>query len=67
MQKIYAHKAYSFKEAAEFNRKFWRRAGSHARFAAAWQMVKEYIKMKGKDARLLRLRRAVQNIERVSD
>ncbi len=66
MKKMYVHIAHNFKEAEEFNRRFWRRAGSNARFAAAWDMVKEYIKMKGKNARLLRLRRSVQNIERVS-
>ena len=65
MNKFYINKAYSFKEAEEFDRKFWRRAGCQARFAAAWQMVKDYIKMKGKSERLLRLRRLVQNIERL--
>ena len=66
-KKIWVHKANSFQEAEEWDRKFWRRAGSHARFVAAWQAVKDYMKMKGKDERLLRLRRSVQNIERLSD
>ena len=67
MRRIYENKAYSFKEAEEFDKKFWRRAGAQARFAAAWDMVKEYMKMKGKNARLLRLRRSVQSIERLPD
>jgi len=67
MKKVWVHKSNSFKEAEEFDRKFWARAGSHARFVAAWQMIKEFLKMKGKDERLLRLRRSVQNIERLSD
>ena len=67
MKEMYVNKTHSFKEAKEFDRRFWRRAGSQARFAAAWQMVKDYIKIKGKDERLLRLRRSVQNIERLQD
>ena len=66
MKKIWVNKARSFKEAEEFDRKFWRQAGSHARFAAAYEILKDYMKMKGKDASSLRLRRSVQNIERIS-
>ena len=65
VKKIYVHKAYSFKSAQKFDRQFWRLAGSHARFSAAWQMVKDYVKMRGKSERLLRLRKSVQNIERL--
>ena len=67
MRKIWVHKSYSFKEAEEWDRKFWRRAGSHARFAAAFECLKDYCKMKGKDERSLRLRRSVQNIEYLPD
>lgn len=67
MKKVYIHKAYSFKKAGEFDRKFWRRAGSHARFAAAWQMVRDYLKMKRENGRSVGLRRSVQNIERLPD
>ncbi len=59
MKKIWINKAYSFQEAEEFNRKFWRRAGATARFAAAWDMVGEYLKMKGKHGHKPRLRRDV--------
>ncbi len=65
-KKLWVHKAKSFKEAQEWDRKFWRRAGSQARFSAAFEMLKDYIKIKGKNASSLRLRRSVQNIERLS-
>ena len=66
MKKVWIHKTKSFKEAEEWDRKFWRKAGSHARFSAAYEILKDYMKMKGKNARSLRLRRSVQNIERTS-
>ena len=65
MKKIWVNVAHSFKEAEEFDRKFWKQAGSHARFVAACQILKDYFKMKGKDGRSLRLRRSVQSIERL--
>ncbi|OGX38508.1 MAG: hypothetical protein A3D87_05670 [Omnitrophica WOR_2 bacterium RIFCSPHIGHO2_02_FULL_50_17] len=64
MKKIWVHKAKSFKDAEEWDRKFWRRAGAQARFAAACSMVKDYLKMKGKSEHLLRLQRTVQRIKR---
>ena len=67
MKKIQVHVAHSFKEAEEWDRKFWHRAGVHARFAAAREMIKDYFKMKGINGRHLRLRRSVQSIERLSD
>ena len=67
MKRIWINKANSFKEAEEFDRKFWRQAGSQARFWAAREIVKDYLKMKGKNESLLRLRRSVQNIERRKD
>ena len=65
MKKMIVHKAYSFKEAQEFDIKFWRRAGTFARFATAWMMVEEYLKKNKKYAYKPRLRRTVQNIERI--
>lgn len=68
MKKIWINKAKSFKEAEEWDRKFWRRAGSHMRFIAAWSTVIDYFRMKGKyvkNASEPRLRRSVQNIERL--
>ena len=67
MKKIWVHKAKSFKEAEEWDRKFWRRVGAQARFAAAYQILKDYMKINGKDARSLRLRKSVQTIKRLSD
>ena len=67
MKRIWINKANSFKEAEEWDRKFWRRAGAQARFAAAREALKDYFKMKGINERHLRLRRTVQNIERRKD
>ncbi|MBM3253508.1 MAG: hypothetical protein FJZ16_04575 [Candidatus Omnitrophica bacterium] len=65
MKKIWVHKAHSFKEADEFDIKFWRRAGALARFSATWLMIGEFFKIKGKYGYKPRLRRTVQNIERL--
>lgn len=59
------HKSYSFKEAAEFDIRFWQKAGANARFAAAWDMVRDFLKMRGKSGNLPRLRRSVQSIKRI--
>jgi len=40
-KKIVENVAKSFKEAEDFDIKFWRRAGVRARFAAAWRAVQE--------------------------
>ena len=56
--------ALSHQEADAFNSVFWQKAGTFARFAAAWQMVLDYhTKIKGKNGRLPRLRRSIQNIQ----
>lgn len=65
MRKIWVNKAHSFKEAREFDIKFWRSVGADARFAAAWSIIKDYFKIRGINASKLRLRRSVQNIERL--
>ena len=67
MKKIWVHKAKSFKEADQWDEWFWKRAGAQARFAAAWRCIIDYYRMKGKNVRKPRLRRSVQNIERLSD
>ncbi len=64
-KKIQGKVAHSFKEAKEFDKRFWRKAGAQARFSAAWLMLSDYFKMRGKSGRLPRLRRTVQNIERL--
>lgn len=46
-KKIWVNKAYNFKEAEKFDTKFWHRAGVAARFSAVWDMVNEFLKMKG--------------------
>ena len=48
-----------------FDIEFWQQAGAEARFAAAWQMVKEYLIMRGKDESQFRLQRSVENIQRL--
>ena len=67
MRKIWVHKARSFKEAEEFDIWFWRRAGAQGRFSAAWLMIGDLFKIRGKSGRLPRLRRSVQSIERLPD
>lgn len=60
--------AHSHQEADVFNSAFWQKAGTFARFAAAWQMVVDYhTKIKGKNGRLPRLRRSIQNIQFTRD
>ena len=63
-KKVMVHKAKSFKDAEEWDAWFWRRAGAQARFEAAWVMVTEFLKMRGKSNVQPRLRRSVQHIER---
>ena len=62
MKKIHVHRARSLKDAEAFDVRFWRRAGAAARFEAAWAMVGEFLKMRGKPRAQLRLRRSVQHI-----
>lgn len=62
-QKMWVNKARSFKEAEDFDIRFWYRAGANARFIAAWSIIKDYFKMRGENANKQRLRRTVQNIE----
>ena len=64
-RKVWEHLARSFKEAEEFDIKFWRAAGAQARFSAAWSMLADYFLMKGKSGRLPRLRRTVQSFKRL--
>ena len=70
-RKIYTNKAYSFEEAEQFDREFWKNVGPEGVFSAAWVMLEDSFKMKGKCydeyADQLRLRRSVQNIEYLPD
>jgi len=56
--------AMSFKEAEDFDIRFWRKAGPNARFSAAWLMIGDFYKMRGQRGRLPRLRRVLQVIKR---
>lgn len=48
-----------------FDIDFWQRSGAQSRFIAAWKMIEELYKMKGKRGYKFRLQRSVQNIEQV--
>ncbi|OGQ26978.1 MAG: hypothetical protein A3I75_07065 [Deltaproteobacteria bacterium RIFCSPLOWO2_02_FULL_50_16] len=63
MRKVLLHKAQSPREAREFDIRFWKRSGAQARFAAAWIMVIDSFKVRGKRGNQSRLRRSVQNIK----
>ena len=65
MRRIWSHKSTSYKEAEEFDDRFWRRAGAYKRFEASWMMLIDLYKMRGLRRGLPRLRRTVQNIKRV--
>lgn len=64
-KKVWVHLATSFKDAERFDAFFWHRAGAAARFSATWLMVEDFFKLRGKSRGQLRLRRSVQNIERL--
>ncbi|MDX1972914.1 MAG: hypothetical protein SFY68_10325 [Candidatus Sumerlaeia bacterium] len=51
----------------EFDRAFWRDAGVQGRFAAAWDMVKEYHLFKGGTLDELRFQRSVAVLKRRKD
>ena len=63
VKKIITHKTTSFKEAAEFDIRFWQRAGVEAKFSAMWIMVGEFLKIRGKPNGQPRLRRSIQSIK----
>lgn len=47
----------------DFDREFWQKAGAELRFIAAWQMVSDFYRIKGKNGYKLRLQRSIQNIQ----
>ncbi len=49
-----------------FDLQFWQAQTDTARFAAAWELVITAYKMKGKDARQLRLQRSAESFQRLS-
>ncbi len=48
----------------DFDREFWKKAGTDAKFDAAWEMVVESYLFKGKDVEELRLQRTVECLKR---
>ncbi len=54
----------TFHGAEKFDKEFWRDAGHEVRFAAAWEMIAEVDRIRGKHACESRLQRTVQNIQR---
>ncbi len=44
---------------------FWQSAGPAARFSAAWLMIDEFYKIRGKNGYSKRLRRTVQGFEQI--
>ena len=48
-----------------FDREFWSKVGAEVRFAAAWEMVAEYMAIRGADGSKSRLQRSVARIERI--
>ena len=63
MKKIWVNKTNSFKEAEDFNIKFWKSTKPDVKFSALWQMVEEFYKIRNKHGYKLRLQRSVQNIK----
>lgn len=47
-----------------FDIEFWQRQGDAAIFRAAWDLVVQSYKLKGKDVRELRFQRTVENLQR---
>lgn len=57
------NKANSFKEAEDFNIRFWKTLKAAVKFSAMWKMVEEFYKIKNKHGYKLRLQRSVQKIK----
>ena len=48
-----------------FDVEFWQQAGAEARFAAAWQMIKEVNAIRSRDGSQPRLQRSIENVQRL--
>ena len=64
-KKIWARIVPLEKSNDDWDIKFWKRAGTLARFSATWQMINDFYKMRGKNGIKRRLQRTVQNIEQI--
>jgi hypothetical protein len=51
-------------ESEDFDLRFWARVGLRGRLAAAWDMVREVERMRGRNGRQLRLQRSVAVLKR---
>ena len=47
----------------DFDLKFWKMAGDKAKIEATWNMVVDYLKIRGVNGKKIRLRRDIQNIK----
>ncbi|MBL7158407.1 MAG: hypothetical protein ISS91_02745 [Candidatus Omnitrophica bacterium] len=63
-KKIWMNVAKSFKEAEEFDIKFWKSVSAEGKFSAMWSIVKDFYHLRGKSGNKRRLQRSVQNIKR---
>lgn len=45
--------------------KFWQKCGVQSRFAAAWEMIGEFHKIRGKNGIKPRLQRTIEHIKRI--
>ena len=55
----------SHEEAKEFDRKFWREAGTEAKWDALEKMIDDYYEFRGLDASERKFQRSVENIFRI--
>ncbi len=49
----------------DWNIKFWQKLGVTRRFSVAWEMLRDYEKIRGKNAIKFRLQRSVENIQQI--
>ena len=61
---IMARLIHRHEDDGSFDREFWRRVGPEGRWAAMWQMVKDYIVLRGGDESDLRFQRTVAKLKR---
>jgi len=62
-RRVWENKAFSFKEAEEFDTKFWKKQKASTKFSITWMMISDYLKMRGKSGSLPRLRKSIQTIK----
>jgi len=67
MKRIWERVVSLSKADRQWDIRFWQAQGPTMRFIAAWQMIWDFYKIRGKrpDARKFRLQRSVQHIEQI--